>query len=40
MQGRLQKINEGTGLDWSAAEAMAWGSLMYDGMQEATVNKI
>uniref|UniRef100_A0A1B6DWW2 Transketolase-like pyrimidine-binding domain-containing protein n=3 Tax=Clastoptera arizonana TaxID=38151 RepID=A0A1B6DWW2_9HEMI len=31
IQGRLQKINDGTSLDWGTAEALAWGSLLYDG---------
>lgn len=31
VQGRLQKIEEGTKLDWSTAEAMAFGSLLCQG---------
>ena len=28
---RVQKLTEGAGLDWAAAEALAFGSLMHQG---------
>lgn len=31
VNGRLRRINEGLNIDWSTAEAMAWGSLLYEG---------
>ncbi|XP_046685688.1 probable 2-oxoglutarate dehydrogenase E1 component DHKTD1 homolog, mitochondrial isoform X1 [Homalodisca vitripennis] len=31
VKGRLKRINEGLDIDWSTAEAMAWGSLIYEG---------
>lgn len=31
IQSRLKKINNNLPLDWSTAEAMAFGSLMYSG---------
>ncbi|XP_054263427.1 2-oxoadipate dehydrogenase complex component E1 isoform X2 [Macrosteles quadrilineatus] len=31
VNGRLNRISEGHDIDWSTAEAMAWGSLLYEG---------
>ena len=31
VKNRVQKIEAGTGLDWSTAEALAFGSLMMQG---------
>lgn len=31
IKNRLQKVNEGTHIDWGTAEALAWGSLLYQG---------
>lgn len=31
VQGRLKKLAEGTKIDWATAEAMAIGSIMYQG---------
>lgn len=30
-ENRLQSINEGKGLDWATAEALAWGTLLEEG---------
>ena len=34
-QGRLAKVENGTNLDWSTAEAMAFGSLLCQGQSTA-----
>ncbi|KXS18095.1 2-oxoglutarate dehydrogenase, E1 component [Gonapodya prolifera JEL478] len=31
VEPRLKKLNDGTGLDWATAEALAWGSLLAEG---------
>lgn len=31
MKARLKRIESGTQIDWSTAEAMAFGSLLYQG---------